>query len=74
MQKFKTGDIVCLTIGSEPMRVVNVFGNRLVECEWKGKEGRMYKHYFRPDSLLYFEEDINDNSFTLDHSKKDNIE
>lgn len=73
MQKFKTGDIVCLTIGSEPMRVVNVFGNRLVECEWKGKEGRMYKHYFRPDSLLYFEEDISDNSFTLDHSKKDNI-
>ena len=73
MQKFKTGDIVCLTIGSEPMRVVNVYGSRLIECEWKGKEGRMYKHYFRPDSLLFFEEDISDNSFTLDSSKKDNI-
>lgn len=57
MLKFKVGDIVCLTTGSGPMRVSAVFGTRLVECEWEGKEKRIYKHYFRPDSLLSYEEE-----------------
>lgn len=57
MVKFEIGDIVCLTTGSGPMRVVNIFGSRLVECEWEGKEKRIYKHYFRPDSLLLFKEE-----------------
>lgn len=51
MTRFEIGDIVCLTTGSEPMKVVAVFGTRLVECEWTGKEGRKYKNHFRPDSL-----------------------
>lgn len=71
MLKFKIGDIVCLTMGSDPMRVTNVFGTRLVECEWEGKEGRLYKHYFRPDSLLYYkEEEQKGDSFITEDSKK----
>lgn len=72
MLKFKIDDIVCLTTGSGPMRVTNVFGNRLVECEWEGKEGRMYKHYFRPDSLLYYNEGREDiANFIMEDFKKD---
>ena len=57
MLKFEVGDVVCLTTGSGPMRVSAVFGTRLVECEWEGKEDRLYKHYFRPDSLLPYQDD-----------------
>ena len=57
MLKFEVGDVVCLTTGSGPMRVSAVFGTRLVECEWEGKENRIYKHYFRPDSLLPYKEE-----------------
>lgn len=57
MLKFEVGDVVCLTTGSGPMRVSAVFGTRLVECEWEGKENRLYKHYFRPDSLLPYQDD-----------------
>ena len=28
-----------------------MFGQRLVECSWVGKEGKLYKHSFRPESL-----------------------
>jgi hypothetical protein len=33
------------------MKVCSVFGQRLVECTWIGKEGRLYKNSFRPESL-----------------------
>lgn len=76
MLKFEIGDIVCLTTGSGPMRVANVFGTRLVECEWEGKEQRLYKHYFRPDSLIYYKEEehkedsLDKKSFTSASFKK----
>jgi uncharacterized protein YodC (DUF2158 family) len=72
MIKFQIGDIVCLTTGSGPMRVVNIYGTRLVECEWEGKENRTYKHYFRPDSLLlYKDEQKSENFFEKSFRKKD---
>lgn len=70
MVKFEIGDIVCLTTGSGPMRVVNIFGSRLIECEWEGKEQRIYKHYFRPDSLLLFKEENKIQNFFEKNFKK----
>lgn len=51
MKKFKCGDRVRLISGSDEMVVCSVFGFRLVECEWKGKEGKTYKNSFRPEYL-----------------------
>ena len=52
MHDFKVGDTVCLITSSEDvMTVCSVFGQRLIECSWVGKEGKLYKHSFRPESL-----------------------
>ncbi len=52
MFDFKVGDSVCLiTSPQDVMTVCSVFGQRLVECTWVGKEGKTYKHSFRPESL-----------------------
>lgn len=52
MHDFREGDTVCLvTNPDDVMTVRSVFGQRLVECSWIGKEGRLYKHSFRPESL-----------------------
>lgn len=56
MNIFKTGDKVRLASGSEPMTVISIYGPRLIECEWEGKEGKKYKHCFRPESLVIFTE------------------
>lgn len=72
MTKFEIGDIVCLTTGSGPMQVVNIFGTRLIECEWEGKENRLYKHYFRPDSLLLYKEENKIQNFFEKSFKKKN--
>jgi len=53
--KFKAGDKVRLLTGSGEMTVVSIFGGSLVECEWVGKENRVYKNSFRPDSLVLSE-------------------
>ena len=43
---------MCLiTSPQDVMTVCSVFGQRLVECTWVGKEGKTYKHSFRPESL-----------------------
>ena len=49
--KFKVGDKVRLLTGSGEMTIVSIFGSSLVECEWIGKENRVYKNSFRPVSL-----------------------
>ena len=51
--------MVCLVTNPDDiMEVCSVFGQRLVECTWIGKEGKVYKHSFRPESLkLVTEED-----------------
>ena len=52
MHDFREGDTVCLvTNPDDVMTVCSVFGQRLVECSWIGKEGRLYKNSFRPESL-----------------------
>ena len=52
MFDFKIGDKVCLiTSPQDVMTVHSVFGQRLVECTWIGKEGKTHKHSFRPESL-----------------------
>ncbi len=52
MHDFRVGDTVYLiTSPDDVMKVCSVFGQRLVECSWTGKEGRLYKHSFRPESL-----------------------
>ena len=51
MRKFNVGDKVQLISGSDEMTVYAVYGLRLVECEWKGKEGKTYRNWFRPDYL-----------------------
>ncbi len=51
MRKFKIGDKVRLISGSDEMTVYAIFGFRLVECEWVGKEGKVYKNSFRPEYL-----------------------
>ena len=52
MHDFRVGDTVYLvTNPKDVMKVCSVFGQRLVECSWIGKEGRTYKHSFRPESL-----------------------
>jgi hypothetical protein len=52
MHDFREGDSVCLvTNPDDVMTVCSVFGQRLVECSWIGKEGRLYKNSFRPESL-----------------------
>jgi len=57
MFDFKIGDKVCLiTSPQDVMTVHSVFGQRLVECTWVGKEGKTYKHSFRPESLQLVEE------------------
>ena len=56
MLDFKVGDKVCLiTSPQDVMTVHSVFGRRLVECTWIGKEGKTYKHSFRPESLQLVE-------------------
>ena len=52
MHDFRVGDRVCLiTSPDDVMKVCSVFGQRLIECNWIGKEGKLYKHSFRPESL-----------------------
>jgi uncharacterized protein YodC (DUF2158 family) len=52
MHDFRVGDTVRLiTSTDDVMQVCSVFGQRLVECSWIGKEGKLYKHSFRPESL-----------------------
>jgi len=51
MKKFKPGDKVRLISGSEEMIVHAVYGYRLIDCEWVGKEGIVYKNSFRPEYL-----------------------
>jgi|GEM_PF-3071340 len=52
MHDFRVGDTVCLiTNPNDVMKVCSVFGQRLVECSWIGKEGRLYRNSFRPESL-----------------------
>lgn len=52
MQQFSVGDKVSLiTSPDDVMTVCSVFGQRLVECTWTGKEGKIYKYSFRPESL-----------------------
>ena len=52
MHDFRVGDTVRLiTSPDDVMQVCSVFGQRLVECSWIGKEGKLYKHSFRPESL-----------------------
>ena len=55
MKKFKIGDKVRLISGSDEMTVFAVFGLRLVECEWIGKEGKTYRNSFRPEYLEFCE-------------------
>lgn len=62
MNKFKIGDRVRLISGSDVMTVCEVFGYRLVDCNWVGKENKTYKNSFRPDSLVLCER-INDFNF-----------
>ncbi len=58
MFDFKVGDTVCLiTSPQDIMTVCSVFGQRLVECSWVGKEGKTYKHSFRPESLQLVDPD-----------------
>lgn len=58
MHDFRVGDTVCLiTSPDDVMKVCSVFGYRLVECSWIGKEGRLYKNSFRPESLRLVTED-----------------
>ncbi len=58
MHDFKVGDSVCLvTNPNDVMTVCSVFGQRLVECSWIGKEGRLYKNSFRPESLQLASDD-----------------
>ena len=53
MQDFKIGDKVCLIINKEDvMTVCSVYGRRLIECSWIGKEGKIHQHSFRPESLI----------------------
>lgn len=58
MRKFKVGDKVRLVSGSDEMTIYAVFGLRLVECEWYGKEGKIYKNSFRPEYLEFSDEDV----------------
>lgn len=58
MRKFKAGDRVRLISGSDEMRVYAVFGLRLVECEWTGKEGKTYRNSFRPEYLEFCDTDV----------------
>ena len=52
MHDFRIGDTVYLITSPEDvMKICSVFGQRLIECSWTGKEGRVYKHSFRPESL-----------------------
>ena len=62
MLDFKVGDTVCLiTSPQDVMTVCSVFGQRLVECTWVGKEGKTYKHSFRPESLRLVTSDESQN-------------
>ena len=58
MKKFKVGDKVRLISGSDEMTVYAVFGLRLVECEWTGKEGKTYRNSFRPEYLEHCDTNI----------------
>jgi len=54
MHDFRIGDTVSLiTSPQDVMNVCSVFGQRLIECSWTGKEGKVYKHSFRPESLQF---------------------
>ena len=58
MHDFRVGDTVYLITSPEDvMQVCSVFGQRLIECNWTGKEGKVYKHSFRPESLQLVTED-----------------
>ena len=61
MKKFKVGDKVQLISGSDEMTVCAVFGLRLVECEWTGKEGKVYRNSFRPDYLDLYDVEASQN-------------
>lgn len=70
MFDFKVGDTVCLiTSPQDVMTVCSVFGQRLVECTWEGKEGKIYKHSFRPESLQL----VNPNDLTADQEQQEGI-
>ena len=58
MHDFRVGDTVYLITSPEDvMQICSVFGQRLIECSWTGKEGKVYKHSFRPESLQLVTED-----------------
>ena len=58
MHDFRVGDTVYLITSPEDvMQVCSVFEQRLIECNWTGKEGKVYKHSFRPESLQLVTED-----------------
>ena len=61
MKKFKVGDKVNLISGSDEMTVCAVFGLRLVECEWIGKEGKVYRNSFRPEYLELWNAEVSEN-------------
>jgi len=53
MQDFKIGDKVRLIMNKKDvMTVCSVYGRRLIECTWIGKEGKVHQHSFRPESLV----------------------
>ena len=80
MHDFRIGDTVRLiTSPDDVMQVCSVFGQRLVECSWIGKEGKRYKHSFRPESLqLVSDDDVVDlhekQSFLRIHTDDDDDE
>ena len=71
MKKFKPGDKVRLVSGSDEMTVYAVYGYRLIDCEWTGKDGNIYKNSFRPEYLeliatgesYNIPDEISDNTF-----------
>ncbi len=70
MHNFRVGDKVSLIISPQDvMTVCSVFGHRLIECTWVGKEGKVYKHSFRPESL----QPANDTDIPQSPGKKNDI-
>ncbi|MDN5215343.1 hypothetical protein QQ020_24905 [Fulvivirgaceae bacterium BMA12] len=70
MNKFKIGDKVRLISGSDEMTVYAVFGLRLVECEWQGKEGKIYRNSFRPEYLEICENQAPENPGSTELGKE----
>lgn len=71
MKKFNIGDKVRLISGSDEMTVYAVFGLRLVECEWVGKEGKTYRNSFRPEYLEFCDSKIPQKPEDSEASKKE---